>query len=130
MTPIVNSPLISFLHGRPSPAEALVAGQVGALGRHGPGLGSGLLLGQGELDTDQGPRALRDAASVGQDLGELLPELAAHAAVHGEVERAGEAHEGVDGQDDEVGHIVIHPVPRLIKHSQTLSETIMTSPSV
>ena len=121
MTPIVNSPLISFLHGRLSPAEALVAGQVGALGRHEPGLamagegGPGLLLGQGELDTDQGP--LRDAASVGQDLCELLPELAAHAAVHGEVERAGETHEGVDGQHDEVGHIVIHPVPRLIKRS-------------
>ena len=105
-TPKVNSPLIIFLHGRLSPAEARVPGQVGALGRHVPGLGSGPLLGHGELDTDQGPRALR-----GQDLGELLPELAAHAAVHGQVERAGEAHEGVDG------HIVIHPVPLLIRHS-------------
>ena len=110
MTPEANKPLITFLHGRLSPAEALVAGQVGALGLALKGEGGpGLLLGQGELDTDQGPRGLR-----GQDLGELLPELAAHAAVYGEVERAGEAHEGVDGEDDEVGHIVIHPVPLLI----------------
>ena len=103
-----------------------MSGEVGALGRHGPGLpgggagegGAGLDLGEGELDTDHGPRhRVGGAAAAGHDLGELLPELVAHAAVDGQVERAGEAHEGVDDQDDEVGHIVIHPVPRLIKQS-------------
>ena len=74
-----------------------------------------LHLGHCQLDTHRWSQALRDAASLGQDLGELLPELVTHAAVHGQVERAGETHEAVDDQDNEVSHIIIHPVSGLIK---------------
>ena len=109
---------LKCLHRRLSPAEFLVPGEVGALGRHSPGLSggwAGLDLGECEVDTDHGaPHRVGGAASAGHDLGELLAELAAHAAVDGQVERAGEAHEGVDDQDDEVSRLVIHPVPRLI----------------
>ena len=44
-----------------------------------------------------------------------MPELFAHAAVDQEVDRAGEAHEGVDGENDVVGQLVIHPVLLLLK---------------
>ena len=90
----------------------------GYRGPAGPGrvkAGAGWTWVEGELDTDQGPHhRVGGAADAGHDLGELLPELVAHAAVDGKVERAGEAHEGVDDEDDEVGRLVIHPVPRLI----------------
>ena len=114
------SHITNFLHHgglhRLCSAEALVAGQVGALGHYRPDGHPGLsgleddnrggLPGEGsQLDTDQGA----------QDLGQLLPELVTHAAVHSQVERAGETHEAVDDQDNEVSHIIIHPGPGLIK---------------
>ena len=51
----------------------------------------------------------------GHELGELVSELLAHAAVDCEVDGAGETHEGVDGQHDVVCQIVVHPVLLLTK---------------
>ena len=44
------------------------------------------------------------------NLDEFIPELFAHAAVYREVDWAGQASEGVDGQHNVVGQIVINPI--------------------
>ena len=42
-------------------------------------------------------------------LNELIPELLAHATVNREVQRAGQAGEGIDGEHNVVSQLVIHP---------------------
>ena len=50
-------------------------------------------------------------------LGDLVPELLPHAAVYQEVDRAGETHEGVDGQHNVVCQLIIPPIRLLLKHN-------------
>ena len=120
------SPFMMTLHHQGCPPlqgcvpldAALVLRQVGAAGALSHGhcvareeAGGG---GPGRRGRDGGGRHL-DAAEAGPelDVAELVSELLAHAAVDGEVERAGETHEGVDDENDIVGSLVIHPVPIL-----------------
>ena len=55
-------------------------------------------------------------------LGDLVPELLPHAAVYQEVDRAGETHEGVDGQHNVVCQLIIHPIRLLLKHNLILQK--------